>query len=233
LKIAFPAILRAGWSGPELQIAIPGTQVNNLLSLYLPVQAVLSNQQIVVIAAYLLGGDSQRIDTEDIAIKANEIAPGRFTWRKYPQQINIDAVRKRLWDACKAEKGGYILGTEKNGWLLTEAGLKFARKSVTAVPGSKKLLSLQERTWLKSERERLLSTDAFLKYKQCDAVAILKRDAEDFFRIDDYVKGEARERKLLRILNAFGEDVELGPAVRRFAEIVRGRKRYERTHHIR
>jgi len=51
---------------------------------------------------------------------------------------------------------------------------------------------------------------------------ITKRDAESFFRIDNYVKGEARDRKLSRILNAFGEDSELGPAVKRFAAIVRG-----------
>src|ERR1700675_4146129 len=97
------------------------------------VHRVLSNHQIVVIAAYLVGSDSKRVDTEDIAVKANEIAPGRFTWRKYPQQINIETVRKRLWDACKPDKGGYILGSEKEGWVLTEAGVKFARKSVGAV----------------------------------------------------------------------------------------------------
>jgi hypothetical protein len=183
---------------------------------------LLSNQQIVVIAAYLVGGDSKRIDTEDIAVKANEIAPGRFMWRKYPQQINIDTVRKRLWDACKPSKGGYILGSEKEGWILTEAGVTFARKSVDAVTGSKKRLSLKERNWLRLERERLLSTDAFRKYNKQDEGVITKRDAEGFFRIDNYVKEEAREQKILRVLNAFGEDFEIGRAARRFAEIVRG-----------
>jgi hypothetical protein len=183
---------------------------------------VLTNQQIVVIAAYLVGGDSKRADTEDIAVKANEIAPGRFTWRKYPQQINIETVRKRLWDACKPSNGAYIWGSEKEGWVLTEAGVTFARKSVEAVTGSKKRLSLKERSWLRLERERLISTDAFRKYNMQNRGAITKRDAEGFFRIDNYVKGEAREQKMLRILNAFGEDLELGPAVKRFAEIVRG-----------
>jgi hypothetical protein len=183
---------------------------------------VLSNQQIVVIAAYLVGGDSMRVDTEDIAVKANEIAPGRFSWRKYPKQINIDTVRKRLWDACKPGKGGYILGSEKDGWTLTEDGVRFAQKSVNAITGFKKRLSLKERTWLKSERERLLCTDAYLEYSKQECDVITKRDAEGFFRIDNYVNKEAREQKLLRILNAFGDDPELGPAVRRFAEIVRG-----------
>lgn len=183
---------------------------------------MLSNHQIVVIAAYLVGADSQRTDTEDIAVKANEIAPGRFTWRKYPAQINIDAVRKRLWDACKVNKGSYVVGSEKDGWLLTEAGVGFARANANTVTGSKKRISLRERSWLKSEKERLLATDAFLKYKIGNRAEITRRDAEQFFRIDNYVTGEARERKLLRVLNAFDEDSDLGPAAKMFADIVRG-----------
>src|SRR6266581_8340933 len=89
----------------------------------------LANHEIVTLAVYLLGGDTQRVDTEDIAIKANELAPGRFTWRKYPNQINIDTVRKRLWDARKDEKGGLVIGNEKDGWQLTENGVKFAKRT--------------------------------------------------------------------------------------------------------
>ena len=44
-----------------------------------PKAKALSNHEIVTLAAYLLGGDSKRIDTEDVAVKTNEIAPGRFT----------------------------------------------------------------------------------------------------------------------------------------------------------
>jgi hypothetical protein len=73
----------------------------------------LSNIEIVTIAVYLLGGDSKYVDTEDIAFKANELAPGRFTWRKYPEQINIDNIRKRLSDAKSENKGGYLLGSFK------------------------------------------------------------------------------------------------------------------------
>jgi hypothetical protein len=182
---------------------------------------LLANHQIVVVAAYLAGADSRRVDTEDIAVKANQIAPGRFSWRKYPDQINIDTVRKRLWDACKTEKGAYMRGSEKTGWLLTEQGLSFARKNVSAVAGKKKRTTLKERAQLKSERGRLLTTDAFLKYKTRNISDVTLSEAEGFFRIDNYVTGEAREAKLLRILNAFSDDEELGPAVIEFAAIVR------------
>jgi hypothetical protein len=57
--------------------------------------AKIPNHELVVVAAFLAGAQSRLIDTEDIAIKANELAPGRFTWRKYKDQINIETVRKR------------------------------------------------------------------------------------------------------------------------------------------
>src|ERR1700731_4921954 len=82
----------------------------------------LANHELVVVAAFLAGAQNASVDTEDIAVKANELAPGRFAWRKYKDQINIDAVRKRLWDAAKPEKGGLLIGSEKTGWRLTKAG---------------------------------------------------------------------------------------------------------------
>ena len=39
----------------------------------------LANHEIVTIAVYLLGGEREPVDTEDVAKKANELAPGRFT----------------------------------------------------------------------------------------------------------------------------------------------------------
>jgi hypothetical protein len=56
-------------------------------------QNKFANHEIVTIVVYLLGGESLPVDTEDVAVRANEIAPGRFLWRKYPHQINIENVR--------------------------------------------------------------------------------------------------------------------------------------------
>ncbi len=55
----------------------------------------LANHELVVLAAYLVGAGSASADTEDIAMKANQLAPGRFSWRRYKDQINIESVRKR------------------------------------------------------------------------------------------------------------------------------------------
>ena len=67
----------------------------------------LSNHEIVTLAVFLLGGDSKRIDMEDVAVKTNELAPGRFTWRKYRDQINIKNISTFLYDARKPKNGGY------------------------------------------------------------------------------------------------------------------------------
>ena len=90
----------------------------------------LANHEIVTLAVFLTGGDSKTVDTEDVAVKANELAPGRFTWRKYKDQINIEIVRAFLSDAKKPKYGCLLTGAGKNGWMLTEAGVQFVRQHV-------------------------------------------------------------------------------------------------------
>jgi len=180
--------------------------------------------QIVVLAVYLLGGESQYVDTEDIAVKANEVAPGRFTWRKYPDQINIENVRTFLSDAKKPKNGEYLIGSGKKGWFLTETGHKFARKHVRNLAGadlSRIRMTKEERRWLQRERTRMLSSKAYEKFTLKKADEITVQEAEAFFRLDDYVTGMARERKLTRALNTFADDPDLGLAVKFMARKVR------------
>jgi hypothetical protein len=189
-----------------------------------PMRKGLSNHEIVTLVVYLLGGDTQRVDTEDIAVKANELAPGRFTWRKYRDQINIDTVRKRLWDAVTPAKGEYLSGSEKQGWILTAAGLNFATQNIASVGSadlSKERLGLKEKQWLRSERLRMLCSAAFVKAQCAEIDAVTLQEAEEFFRIDAYVTGQAREQKITRAMTAFGDDKELGEAVKMLARKVR------------
>jgi hypothetical protein len=181
----------------------------------------LSNHEIVVLAAGLVGGRSEPIDTEDIAVKADEIAPGRFTWRKYKNQINIDNVRWALLDAKKAENGGYIAGSAKEGWQLTPAGARFCNggsKLLTKLDLSRQRRDRKEEAWAKRERMRLLNDGAYRKFVQGKGREISLGEVERFFRVDDYIVGEAREVRLRRILNLFGQDPKLGMAVNTFAE---------------
>ena len=67
--------------------------------------------QIVTLAVYLLGGDQKVIDTEDVAVKAYQLAPGRFSWRKYPDQVNLELVRVYLSAGKKPSRGAWLEGS--------------------------------------------------------------------------------------------------------------------------
>jgi hypothetical protein len=54
------------------------------------------------------------------------------SWRKYPDQINLELIRVFLSDA-KKKKHGLLLGAGKTGWRLTQAGLDWAEKETTYV----------------------------------------------------------------------------------------------------
>ena len=182
--------------------------------------------EIVALAVYLLGGGTRYVHTEDVAVKANELTPGRFTWAKYPDQINIHTIMTHLWDAKSSRKGSILIGSEKEGWMLTEHGMELARSRVTALKGVKtarRKLTAGEQQWMRSERVRILNNETFRKAAAGGAAAVTREEAEAFFRLNDYVIGEARERKITRVLNTFGDDVELGAAVKTLAEKVRSR----------
>lgn len=186
----------------------------------------LTHKKLVVLATFLAGGDSGYADTEDIAVAAAKLAPGRFSWRKYPDQIDIDAVRRRLVDVARPEFGGHITGSERQGWLLTEAGLAFVRAHEGHLHGSMEAhvkLSRGEQTWLTRERSRMLGEVAFQKWQEQGIGAVAANEAERFFRIDDYVVGKARTARIERARDAFRIDPELGPAIEAISSLVRDR----------
>lgn len=169
-----------------------------------------------MLAAYLAGAESTLADTEDIAIKANELAPGRFSWRKYKDRIDLEAVRKRLWDATKPEKGAYLIGTERIGWRLTKAGFDFAHRHVRAgsmAQAKKARASQVERTAQTREIKRMTNEDAFQKIQLGLTSLITKSEAERFFRIDDYVTGSARAAKIERFRILASDNSELAQAI--------------------
>jgi hypothetical protein len=183
-----------------------------------------SNPEIVTLAVYLVGGNQDYVDTEDIAIKVSELAPGRFSWRKYPQQINIEKVRTSLSDAKKPKNGGFLLGKHSQGWLLSEAGLKFSKSRVSDLKNAdiaRQPLNKKEIAWYRNEKIRMLSTNAFEKANSNKIDNITLQEAEIFFRLDEYIRGQARERKVSRIVTAFSDDPDLGTIIKTLAKKVR------------
>jgi hypothetical protein len=185
---------------------------------------VLANHELVVVAALLAGAKTASVDTEDIAMKANELAPGRFAWRKYKDQINIDTVRKRLWDATKPEKGSLLIGSEKTGWRLTKVGFVFARRhaNVGPVAQAKPRVSQSESVTRTRELRRMSSEEAVRKFRSEEYDSITRSDAERFFRIDDYVTGKSRVAKIERFRIMAANNRELTDTIDFLAKLLEG-----------
>lgn len=103
------------------------------------------NRELVVYALYLLGGDTERVHTEDIALKCFELFPASFSWVKYPQHPDKDIVRVALTDARKGQygalvegragqKGGLTAKTSRkpvdDGWVLTSPGIDWIKENL-------------------------------------------------------------------------------------------------------
>lgn len=103
-------------------------------------KAKLPNWEIAVYAVHLLGGESRRVPTEEVAVKCFALAPDSFSWVKYPQYPDKDVVRFGLVDARKAKNGVLLqgragrgrgqvqrtkVGPAVDGWMLTQAGVRW------------------------------------------------------------------------------------------------------------
>jgi hypothetical protein len=183
---------------------------------------MLTRPEAATVALYLEGGEDQNVDTEDVALRAAEVAPGMFAWQKHRDRIDKELVRVALSDARL--KTGYVIGSHAKGWMLTPQGLDFARRNANSSadgPVSERRRP-DERQWQR-ERARLVTSDAFLRIQTGGADSVTPDETDAFFRLNVYVKGAARERKIARIENRFSGDPELGAAVRLLAARARER----------
>jgi hypothetical protein len=184
----------------------------------------LSNLEVVVLALYALGGEADAVSTEDVAVKANEIAPGRFAWKKYPGQINLEHIRVFLTDAKKEKNGRLVGGGNTTGWVLSDRGLEMAKRRAPmlgSVDLSREPISSKERHWRARERARIEEVLLERRITPASYRSTPRSDAEAVFRLDEYIAGEPRARIIYRYLNAFGDDEVLGPVIRALADSVR------------
>jgi len=179
-----------------------------------------SNVDVVILAVYLVGGGIRKVDTEDVAIKAQELSPGRFSWRKYADQIDLERVRVRL---SQAAHEGALSGVHSKGWRLTAIGSKYVEENLLdLVRGKSARVSVrkEDREWQAAEKKRLYQTIAYRKFAKGDRASITMIDVGDFFRIDSYMGAGDRRTKLDRYLTAFRNDKKLGPVIETLSEYI-------------
>lgn len=133
----------------------------------------IPNRELVVYVLATLGGESQRVHTEDIAVKCHELFPESFSWTRYVHLPDKDVVRAALTDARKPQWGALVEGRAgegrgqaaktrrdpvPDGWTLTENGARWIRANASRLEST-----IGSRTNLKSHRQKVLKELARVK----------------------------------------------------------------------
>ncbi len=164
----------------------------------------------------LLGGAEKRVDTEDIAVRAFQLAPQRFGWRKYPQHINLELIRVYLSDAKKREHGQLLAGSGKTGWSLTRKGLDWLEVAqprllsldLSGAPSRARRAGSIDTNRRDREQRRIMSLAAWQRWSAGDKT-VVPSEVREVFRIDSYATATVREAKMTRLRAMFANDEEL------------------------
>ena len=158
----------------------------------------LTNPQLVTLAVVTLGGDVNSIDREDIALKVNLLAPGRFSWRKYPENIDLEAVCVALRDAKKPKNGGLLVGNNNIGWMLSPLGIKWIKSiNINTIIDSHSIKQRKDSIIANQELEllRLKTTNAFKLFIDNNIDVITLQDFYQFSRVNEYFQTNTKKRR--------------------------------------
>jgi hypothetical protein len=165
----------------------------------------LTKKDAAVLALAKLGGAAQVIHTEDAAIAAHEIDREAFGWKKYPERVDLDAVRTTLRHEGEG-KAPRIEGSIQNGWHLTPRGVAWLEANPALIQGAAITIastSAATQRWRAETREtgatvnRVLTSEAFRLWS--DGKGFTPRQAAAVFRIDEYTPAKDRTRKTAQV----------------------------------
>lgn len=166
----------------------------------------IKNFELVTLALYACGGTKKQVDTEDIALKADEIDDQRFRWKKYKQHID----RGLIFDCLKTSKnrklGSYVKGNDEKGWILTPEGYAFCEKSKDRIkPQFSRKIRLRkvEKKYIQREEYRITNTEAYNKYLQGKKAEITNKDIKRLFKVDDYTTKDDVQKRTVSLLENF------------------------------
>ena len=196
-----------------------------------------SRLQIPLIALYLLDGAVRSVDTEDVAYETNRLAPGKFSWRKYPDQINMELIRTFLSDLKKTKNGALVSGTGRSGWSLTVAGVTWINANkllISELKTGKTTAQSPMRSGsvdsMRQDREesRLKNSNAWISWIDQNSALIV--DIEALFRVDSYTDEKQLNRKINRFKTLFTDNPEIIPFIDEMAaRLLERKKQHQRT----
>jgi len=145
--------------------------------------AAVPKTHLVLVALHDVGGEA---DLETIAVRAWEMFPQQFCWRRYPQYPDKDIVRINLSDAKRDPGGVLVVDTDLRHSNPQEGRLK--RYALTPL-GREKVNELKEllevarpsASRVSLDHRRLimpiLSSEAFTQFSAGVAIEIIGREA--------------------------------------------------------
>ncbi len=172
----------------------------------------LTNPQLVTLAVAELGGQNNYIDREEVAIHVNVLAPGRFNWRRYPENIDLEAVSVALRDARKERYGGLLTSDNRKGWMLTPSGIKWLTELGVSDLNDIEQNKIRKNSILANqelEATRLKNTNAYKLFIKRKIRQISLQDFYEFARINEYFQQNMIKKRLIIIDNAVSGNDEL------------------------
>jgi hypothetical protein len=168
----------------------------------------LSNLQIVVVAVARLSGKTQSIHTEDVAVEAYKLAPGHFAWRKYPNHIDLESVRRTLTNAA-LKSSPLVVGSVRRGWMLSKYGIQWIEKNTQNLPALSGYRRGSVSDAIEIEKIRLRETRAWQKFKSGLTDQIKLNDLFEFARVNEYFSDAKRRERFNIVASAVDGDPEL------------------------
>lgn len=162
-----------------------------------------------------LGGAVAVIDTEDAAIAAHGIDRDAFGWKKYPERVDLDAVRTTLRHEGEG-KTPRIEGSIQNGWHLTPRGVAWIEANPSLLSDASISVaptSAAAQRWRVETREagaavnRVRTSEAFRLWSQ--GKPFTPEQAAGVFRIDEYTPSKDRSRKASHLQELTRGDSEI------------------------
>jgi len=165
----------------------------------------ITGQRLAAIALLHLDGSERAVGMEDLAMKIAELAPGRFRWKKYPEQINIETMRAMISQLRRADPP-CVSGGVRDGWMLTPAGIHWACQT-PGVASAPVFASLARGAAL------LRQSDAWEKFAHLAPEEITIYDARRFLKVDEYTSPRRRKERVQAIRNIAAHDDDLDALV--------------------
>ena len=108
----------------------------------MPSESSVKQDDVVLLALHNLEGARKKVFSEHVAAEANRLAPAIFGWelpefrkKGWPdkEKVRVALIRLRSNDGGRLVDGQYTLDVSKDGWKLTQAGVRWLNENESRV----------------------------------------------------------------------------------------------------